>query len=104
VKIFFSIPFFSGFTSKAICRVLTRLGAFCSCQHYNFITVCALPNGRRRLRLEAALSHNDRVHRASGFLLTAFPNARPNPLFCSTQLTQGASEKALASLDRNRVP
>jgi hypothetical protein len=37
--------------------------------------------------------HNDRVHRASGFLLTAFPNARPNPLFCSTQLTQGAPPK-----------
>ena len=43
--------------------------------------------------------HKTRVHRASGFLLTAFSNARPNPLFRSTLITKGdASEKALASL------
>jgi transposase len=41
--------------------------------------------------------HKARVRRTSGFLLTAFSNARPSPLFCSTQLTTGrASEKALA--------
>ncbi len=37
--------------------------------------------------------HKVRVRRASGFLLTAFSNARPNPLFRSTQLTQGAPPK-----------
>jgi hypothetical protein len=37
--------------------------------------------------------HMARVRRASGFLLTAFSNARPNPLFCSTQLTTGAPPK-----------
>jgi len=35
----------------------------------------------------------DRIHRASGFLLTAFSNARPNLLFRSTQLTKGAPPK-----------
>jgi hypothetical protein len=41
--------------------------------------------------------HKARVRRASGFLLTAFSNARPNPLFCSTHLTtRRASEKVLA--------
>src|SRR5207247_6219544 len=37
--------------------------------------------------------HKTRVRRASGFLLTAFSNARPNPLFCSTLLTTGAPPK-----------
>jgi hypothetical protein len=37
--------------------------------------------------------HKARVRRASGFLLTAFSNARPHPLFCSTLLTKGAPPK-----------
>ncbi len=37
--------------------------------------------------------HKTRVHRASGFLLTAFSNARPNPLFRSTLITKGAPPK-----------
>jgi hypothetical protein len=37
--------------------------------------------------------HKARVRRASGFLLTAFSNARPNPLFRSTLLTKGAPPK-----------
>jgi hypothetical protein len=37
--------------------------------------------------------HKPRVRRASGFLLTAFSNARPNPLFRSTLITKGAPPK-----------
>jgi len=37
--------------------------------------------------------HKARVRRASGFLLTAFSNARPNLLFRSTLLTKGAPPK-----------
>ncbi|MGA8619734.1 MAG: hypothetical protein WB660_14605, partial [Candidatus Sulfotelmatobacter sp.] len=38
--------------------------------------------------------HKDRVRRASGFLLTAFSNARPpKPLLRSTLLTKGAPPK-----------
>jgi hypothetical protein len=37
--------------------------------------------------------HKTRVRRASGFLLTAFSNARPNPLFRSTLITKGAPPK-----------
>jgi hypothetical protein len=37
--------------------------------------------------------HKARVRRASGFLLTAFSNARPNPLSRSTLLTKGAPPK-----------
>jgi len=37
--------------------------------------------------------HKARVRRASGFLLTAFSNARPNPLFPSTLITKGAPPK-----------
>src|SRR6266567_6928655 len=37
--------------------------------------------------------HKARVRRASGFLLTAFSNARPNLLFRSTLLTEGAPPK-----------
>jgi hypothetical protein len=37
--------------------------------------------------------HKSRVRRASGFLLTAFSNARPTLMFCSTQLTKGAPPK-----------
>jgi hypothetical protein len=33
------------------------------------------------------------VRRAGGFLLTAFSNARPNPLFRSTLLTKDAPPK-----------
>ncbi len=34
--------------------------------------------------------HNHRVRRASGFLLTALSNARPNPPFLSALLVRGA--------------
>jgi hypothetical protein len=37
--------------------------------------------------------HKARVRRASGFLLTAFSNARPNLQFRSTLLTKGAPPK-----------
>jgi hypothetical protein len=37
--------------------------------------------------------HKARVRRASGFLLTAFSNARHNLLFRSTLLTKGAPPK-----------
>ena len=37
--------------------------------------------------------HKARVRHASGFLLTAFSNARPNILFRSTRLTKGAPPK-----------
>jgi hypothetical protein len=37
--------------------------------------------------------HKDRVRRTNGFLLTAFSNARPNPLFGSTLLTNRAPPK-----------
>lgn len=37
--------------------------------------------------------HKARVRRASGFLLTAFSNARPSPRFRSTLLTKGAPPK-----------
>jgi hypothetical protein len=37
--------------------------------------------------------HKARVRRASGFLLTAFSNARPNPLFRPALLTKGAPPK-----------
>jgi len=37
--------------------------------------------------------HKARVRCASGFLLTAFSNARPVLMFCSTQLTKGAPPK-----------
>src|SRR5439155_8781957 len=50
VKISYSIPPFSVFTSEAICRVLTRLDAFCSGEHYNFITVRALRRGNQSRR------------------------------------------------------
>ncbi|MFY9843341.1 MAG: hypothetical protein WAK23_09545, partial [Terriglobales bacterium] len=40
--------------------------------------------------------HKARVRRASGFLLTAFSNARPNLLFHSKRTPGRASEKALA--------
>ena len=37
--------------------------------------------------------HKTRVRRASGFLLTAFSNARPNPLFRSILIIKGAPPK-----------
>jgi hypothetical protein len=37
--------------------------------------------------------HKSRVRRASGFLLTAFSNARPHLLSRSTRLTKGAPPK-----------
>lgn len=37
--------------------------------------------------------HKTRVRRATGFLLTAFSSARPNPLFGSTQLTKGVTRE-----------
>jgi hypothetical protein len=47
--------------------------------------------------------HKARVRRASGFLLTAFSNARPQSSVLLHTAHQGrASEKALASLARNR--
>src|SRR4029077_11673944 len=43
--------------------------------------------------------HKDRVRRASGFLLTAFSNARPNLCSLHTAHQGRASEKALASFE-----
>ena len=44
--------------------------------------------------------HKARVRRASGFLLTAFSNARPNPLFRSALLTKGALRKSTRAIQQ----
>jgi hypothetical protein len=48
--------------------------------------------------------HMARVRRASGFLLTAFSNARPNLLFHLKRTPGRASEKALTSSAQNPRP
>jgi hypothetical protein len=57
------------------------------------------------LSLAAINLHKARVHRASGFLLTAFSNATPHTFFSALSTHPGvASEKALASPARNPQP
>jgi hypothetical protein len=64
--------------------------------------LCRLPS-TSTLSLAPFNLHMARVHRASGFLLTAFSNARPQSSVLLHSTHQGrASEKALASLGSNR--
>ena len=54
---------------------------------------CADSRQLQLLSLALFNLHKARVRRATGFLLTAFSNARPNLLFRSTLLTTGAPPK-----------
>ena len=54
---------------------------------------CAHSCQPQHLSLAPFNLHKARVRRASGFLLTAFSNARPNPLFRSTLITKDAPPK-----------
>jgi hypothetical protein len=67
-----------------------------SCSHTLtdlFLRLRADSRQLQHLSFAAFNLHKTRVRRASGFLLTAFSNARPNPLFCSTLITKGAPPK-----------
>ena len=60
---------------------------------HRLLHFCADSRQLQHLSLAPFNLHKARVRRASGFLLTAFSNARPNLRFRSTLLTKGAPPK-----------